>query len=54
LKLPDTRLDLRRVRWAVPSDWAGATVRLHLIDDDPKAALFADDLWVWEVAPASQ
>jgi hypothetical protein len=52
LKLPKTRFDLRRVRWVVPSDWAGVEVRLHLIDSDPKAAIFADDLWLWSVAPA--
>ncbi|PRQ08636.1 glycosyltransferase 87 family protein [Enhygromyxa salina] len=51
LKLPKTRLDLRPVRWVVPSEWAGVQVRLHVVDDDPKAALLVDDLWVWEVAP---
>ena len=54
LKLPKTRLNLRRVRWLVPGDWANSEVRLHLIDEDPNAALFADDLWIWEVAPASR
>ncbi|PRQ05365.1 hypothetical protein ENSA5_03550 [Enhygromyxa salina] len=54
LELPKTRMDLRRVRWVVPGEWAGAEVRLHLIDDDPKAALFADDLWLWAVAPSSR
>jgi hypothetical protein len=46
LELPETRLDLRPVRFEVPRDWAGVAVRLHLVDDDPKAALFADDLWL--------
>jgi 4-amino-4-deoxy-L-arabinose transferase-like glycosyltransferase len=54
LKLPKTRLDLKSVRWVVPSDWGRARVRLHLIDDDPNAALFADDLWLWDVAPAGR
>lgn len=54
LKIPKTRLDLRRVRWPVPDDWAGAEVRLHLADADPRAALFADDLWLWAQAPASR
>lgn len=54
LKIPKTRLDLRRVRWPVPEDWAGAEVRLHLVDADPRAALFADDLWLWAQAPASR
>jgi hypothetical protein len=47
LKLPRTRFDLRRVHWLVPPEWAGAEVRLHLVDDDPRAALFADDVWIW-------
>lgn len=47
LKLPRTRFDLRRVRWSVPSEWAGVEVRLHLVDEDPRAALFADDIWLW-------
>ena len=47
LKLPRTRFDLRSVRWSVPPDWAGAEVRLHLVDADPRAALFADDVWLW-------
>lgn len=51
LKLPRTRFDLRRVRWLVPPEWAGTEVRLHLIDDDPQAALFADDVWLWERPP---
>lgn len=51
LELPQTRFDLRRVRWSVPADWAGAEVRLHLIDDDPRAALFADDIWLWPHPP---
>lgn len=51
LKLPRTRFDLRRVRWSVPPEWAGAEVRLHLVDDDPAAALFADDVWIWERPP---
>jgi hypothetical protein len=51
LKLPRTRFDLRRVRWSVPPEWAGTEVRLHLIDDDPGAALFADDVWLWEQPP---
>jgi hypothetical protein len=46
LELPPTRFDLRRVRWPVPPDWAGAEVRLHLIDETPGAAVFADDIWV--------
>jgi len=46
LPVPDTRFDLRPVRFDVPREWAGVEVRLHLIDDDPKAALFADDLRV--------
>jgi hypothetical protein len=46
LELPETRLDLRPVRVEVPRDFAGVAVRLHLVDDDPKAALFADDLWL--------
>lgn len=46
LELPDTRFDLRPVRFDIPPDWAGVAVRLHLIDEDPKAALFADDLWL--------
>jgi hypothetical protein len=54
LQLPNTRLDLKPVRWVVPRAWAGVEVRLHLVDNDPKAALFADDLWLWEVAPASR
>jgi hypothetical protein len=54
LKLPRTRFDLRRVRWSVTSEWIGAEVRLHLIDDDPKAAVFADDVWIWERAPDSR
>jgi hypothetical protein len=52
LELPQTRFDLGSVRWFVLPAWAGAEVRLHLIDDDPKAALFADDLWLWSAAPA--
>ncbi|KIG16793.1 Glycosyl transferase, family 2 [Enhygromyxa salina] len=51
LKLPKTRFDLRRVRWVVPSDWADVEVRLHVVDNDPRAALLIDDLWLWEVAP---
>jgi hypothetical protein len=51
LKLPRTRFDLRRVRWSVTPEWAGTEVRLHLVDDDPKAALFADDLWIWPQSP---
>jgi hypothetical protein len=51
LKLPRTRFDLRRVRWSVPQAWAGTEVRLHLVDEDPAAALFADDVWVWERPP---
>jgi hypothetical protein len=54
LKLAKTRLDLRRVRWVVPPDWAGAKVRLHLVDEDPRAAIFADDLWLWQQAPPSR
>ncbi|HVI02096.1 MAG TPA: glycosyltransferase family 87 protein [Enhygromyxa sp.] len=46
LELPKTRFDLRPVRVEIPRDWAGLEVRLHLIDNDPKAALFADDLWL--------
>jgi hypothetical protein len=46
LELPRTRFDLRVVRFDVPPEWAGVAVRLHLVDDDPKAALFADDLWL--------
>lgn len=46
IELPTTRFDLRPVRVEVPPDWAGVEARLHLIDDDPKAALFADDLWL--------
>jgi hypothetical protein len=51
LKLPRTRFDLRRVRWLVPSEWSGLEVRLHLVDEDPRAALFADDVWIWERPP---
>jgi hypothetical protein len=51
LKLPRTRFDLRRVRWLVTPEWAGTEVHLHLIDEDPKAALFADDVWIWEQPP---
>jgi hypothetical protein len=51
LKLPRTRFDLRRVRWLVTPEWAGAEVRLHLVDEDPKAALFADDVWIWAQPP---
>lgn len=51
LKLPRTRFDLRRVRWSVTPEWAGAEVRLHLVDNDPEAALFADDVWIWERPP---
>jgi hypothetical protein len=51
LKLPRTRFDLRRVRWSVAPEWANAEVRLHLIDADPRAALFADDVWVWSQPP---
>ncbi len=46
IEIPNTRLDLRPVRFDVPPEWAGVGVRLHLIDEDPKAALFADDLWL--------
>jgi len=46
LELPETHFDLRPVRFEVPPEWAGVELRLHLIDDDPKAALFADDLWL--------
>ncbi|MFO7563488.1 MAG: glycosyltransferase family 87 protein [Enhygromyxa sp.] len=46
LELPRTRFDLRVVRFDVPPEWAGVEVRLHLVDDDPRAALFADDLWL--------
>jgi hypothetical protein len=46
LELPNTRFDLRPVHVDVPHEWAGVAVRLHLIDDDRKAALFADDLWL--------
>lgn len=46
LELPDTRFDLAFVRWDVPAGWEGASVRLHLIDDDSEAALFVDDLWL--------
>ena len=45
LELPTTHFDLRPVRFEVGPQWAGVVVRLHLIDDDRKAALFADDLW---------
>jgi hypothetical protein len=51
LKLPRTHFDLRRVRWLVPPEWAGLEVRLHLVDEDPRAALFADDVWLWEQPP---
>jgi hypothetical protein len=53
LKLPRTRFDLRRVHWSVTPEWAGTEVRLHLVDDDPKAALFADDVWIWPQTPVS-
>jgi hypothetical protein len=47
LELPDTRFDLLPVGVDVPRVWAGVAVRLHLIDDDKKAALFADDIWLF-------
>ena len=46
ISLPETRFDLAPVRVDPPPDWTGIELRLHLIDDDPKAALFADDLWL--------
>ena len=51
LPLPETRFDLRPVRWRVPSEWAGARVRLHLVDASEETAIFADDLWLWGRAP---
>jgi hypothetical protein len=46
IAIPATRFDLQPVQVEVPSAWAGARVRLHLIDDDARAALFVDDLWL--------
>ena len=54
LELPKTRFDLRRVRFEAPPEWAGVELRLHLVDDDDRAALFADDLWLWSTAPPSR
>lgn len=51
LKLPRTRFDLGRVRWSVTPEWVGVEVRLHLVDEDPEAALFADDVWLWNQPP---
>lgn len=51
LAIPRTHFDLRPVRFDVPPEWAGVEVRLHLVDDDPKAALFADDLWIIPLEP---
>ena len=45
LTIPKTRLELAPVRWDVPADWAGASVRL-VLEDTGKHALFFDDLWV--------
>lgn len=46
LALPRTHFDLLPVRWSVPETLAGARVRLHVVDDNPDAAVFVDDVWV--------
>jgi hypothetical protein len=46
LGLPETRFTLAPLRWEIPPDMRRATVRLRLRDDDPRAAMFMDDLWL--------
>jgi hypothetical protein len=46
LPLPETRFTLAPLRWEIPGGMRGATVRLRLRDNDRRAAMFMDDLWV--------
>jgi len=46
VEIPDTRWSLESVAWPIPEAWAGRTVRLELVDDSPKSALFVDDVWI--------
>jgi hypothetical protein len=47
IPIPETRFVLVPVRWPVPPELADAEVRLHLVDDSSKAALFVDDIWLF-------
>jgi hypothetical protein len=46
LPIPSTRLQLASLRWPIPAEWAGASVRLRLTDESTDAALFVDDVWI--------
>jgi hypothetical protein len=46
LRLPETRFTLAPLRWEIPPDMRRATVRLRLRDEDARAAMFLDDLWL--------
>jgi len=46
LPMPETRFTLAPLRWEIPSDMRLAIVRLRLRDEDPRAAMFMDDLWI--------
>ena len=49
--LPKTRMDLRPVQWFVPDDLVDSDLRLHLVDHSAKAAVFVDDVWLWDEPP---
>lgn len=44
-ELPATAYTLSPVRLTIPPDFGRSGLRIRIIDDDPRAAIFADDLW---------
>jgi hypothetical protein len=48
IPLPKTRFALVPVAWPIPPELEGREVRLHVVDQASRAALFVDDVWVVE------
>jgi hypothetical protein len=46
IPVPATRFVLVPVSWSIPPELAGAQVRLHIVDEASRAAVFVDDIWV--------